>query len=241
MKKSYKAIIVDDERLARNDLKNMLVNYDNIEIVSETEDVNGTIDIIDQLKPDVIFLDIQMPGESGFDLFDRINVSSKVIFVTAYDEYAIRAFEVNALDYLLKPVHPGRLARSIEKLELAEESQQDPDRELDYDDRLFITIDNHMVFLNLKKIICIIAAGDYSEIVTADGKKGLVLKSMKAWEKRLPEKYFIRIHRSTIINMEYMDHLEDWFNYSYRVHLKGLKTPLVMSRRYGMKLKHLLG
>ena len=241
MKKSYKAIIVDDERLARNDLKNMLVNYDNIEIVSETEDVNGTIDIIDQLKPDVIFLDIQMPGESGFDLFDRINVSSKVIFVTAYDEYAIRAFEVNALDYLLKPVHPGRLARSIAKLELAEESQQDPDRELDYDDRLFITIDNHMVFLNLKKIICIIAAGDYSEIVTADGKKGLVLKSMKAWEKRLPEKYFIRIHRSTIINMEYMDHLEDWFNYSYRVHLKGLKTPLVMSRRYGMKLKHLLG
>ena len=93
MKKSYKAVIVDDERLARNDLRNMLANYDNIEIVSETEDVNGTIDTIDQFKPDIIFLDIQMPGESGFDLFERINVSSKVIFVTAYDEYAIRAFE----------------------------------------------------------------------------------------------------------------------------------------------------
>lgn len=241
MKKSYKALIVDDERLARNDLKNMLANYDNIEVISETEDVNGTIDTIDQLKPDVIFLDIQMPGESGFDLFDRINVSSHVIFVTAYDEYAIRAFEVNALDYLLKPVHPVRLARSIERLELAEESQKDQDRELDYDDRLFITIDSKMVFLKLKSIICITAAGDYSEIVTNDGKKGLVLKSMKAWEKRLPEKYFIRIHRSTIINMDYLDHVEDWFNYSYQVFLKGLKNPLVMSRRFGMKLKHLLG
>ena len=241
MKKLYKAVIVDDERLARNDLKNLLSNYNNIEVVSETEDVKSTVDIIDQLKPDVVFLDIQMPGESGFDLFDKINVIPKVIFVTAFDEYAIRAFEVNALDYLLKPVHPSQLARSIERLESEEDSQDGMDRELDFDDRLFLNIDNQMIFLKLKTIIHISAAGDYSEVFTNDGKKGLVLKSMKAWEKRLPEKYFIRVHRSTIINMEYLDHIEEWFNYSYRIYLKGKKTPLVMSRRYGMKLKHLLG
>ncbi len=212
-----------------------------IEVVSETEDVKSTVDIIDQLKPDVVFLDIQMPGESGFDLFDKINVIPKVIFVTAFDEYAIRAFEVNALDYLLKPVHPSQLARSIERLESEEDSQDGMDRELDFDDRLFLNIDNQMIFLKLKTIIHISAAGDYSEVFTNDGKKGLVLKSMKAWEKRLPEKYFIRVHRSTIINMEYLDHIEEWFNYSYRIYLKGKKTPLVMSRRYGMKLKHLLG
>ena len=162
-----------------------------------------------------------------------------VIFVTAHDEYAIRAFEVNALDYLLKPVHPRRLAHAIERLELKEYQEQDG-RELDYDDRLFLTLDNQMIFLKINAIICVNAAGDYTEVVTKDGKKGLALKSMKEWEKRLPPKYFVRIHRSTIINMEYIDHLEEWFNYTYRVYLKGLKTPLAMSRRYSSKLRQVL-
>jgi len=239
MKKSFKALIADDERLARSDLKALLTDYDNIEIVDEADNIQSTIEAIDRSKPDVIFLDIQMPGESGFDLFEKTIVTPKVIFVTAHDEFAIRAFEVNALDYLLKPIHPRRLANAIERLEI-EDAQDEEERELDYEDRLFLTLDSQMIFLKIKTVICIQAAGDYTEVVTRDGKKGLALKSMKEWEKRLPNKYFVRIHRSSIINMEYIDHLEEWFNYSYRVYLKGLKEPLAMSRRYSAKLKQVL-
>lgn len=239
MKKIFKAIIADDERLARSDLKTLLTSYENIEIVDEADNIKSTIEAIDRSKPDVIFLDIQMPGESGFDLFEKTKVTPKVIFITAHDEYAIRAFEVNALDYLLKPIHPRRLDDAIERLEI-EDIHDERERELDYEDRLFLTLDSQMLFLKIKTIICIHAAGDYTEVITKDGNKGLALKSMKEWEKRLPKKYFVRIHRSSIINMECIDHLEEWFNYSYRVHIKGIKEPLVMSRRYSAKLKQVL-
>ena len=110
MKKLLKALIVDDERLARNDIKSLLAEYENIKIVGEAEDVPSAIKAIAALKPDVVFLDIQMPGSSGFDLLEQIDISGHVIFITAFDEHAIRAFEVNALDYLLKPVNPERLS-----------------------------------------------------------------------------------------------------------------------------------
>jgi two-component system LytT family response regulator len=241
MQKPLTAIIIDDERLARKDLASLLSEHPAINVVGEADNVSAAIIAIEQLNPDVIFLDIQMPGESGFDLLNKINIKAKVIFVTAFDEYAIRAFEVNALDYLLKPVNPDRLARAIERLEQIDEAEPIELRKLKYDDRLFLMIDNKMKFLKLKTIVCVSAAGDYSEILMADKQKGLALKSMKEWEVRLPEEYFCRIHRSTIINMEYIDRLEEWFNYSYRVYLKGIEKPLIMSRRYVMKLKKRLG
>jgi two-component system, LytTR family, response regulator len=237
MKKSLKTIIVDDERLARVELRSMLEDYENIEVVDETENVSDTVNSIEKNKPDVVFLDIQMPGESGFDLLNKVEPLPKIIFVTAHDEYAVRAFEVNAMDYLLKPVNPDRLARSLGRLESEESQDEDSLPKLDYEDRMFITLDNEMLFLRLRSIVCINAAGDYSEIVTHNGRKGLVLKTMKEWEKKLPDKQFIRIHRSTIINMEYIDRVEEWFNYSYHVFLKGINKPLVMSRRYAAKLK----
>ena len=113
MKKNYKAIIVDDERLARTDIKSLLNEYVHIDVVGEAEDVDSALRLIETVNPDVIFLDIQMPGASGFDLLDQIHTSARIIFITAFDEYAIRAFEINALDYLLKPVHPERLASAI--------------------------------------------------------------------------------------------------------------------------------
>ena len=241
MKKSFKTIIVDDERLARTELRSMLENYKNIEVVDETENVSDTICSIEKNKPDVVFLDIQMPGESGFDLLNKVDYLPKIIFVTAHDEYAIRAFEVNAMDYLLKPVNPNRLAHTLGRLTSEESQDEDSIPKVDYKDRMFITLDNEMLFLRLRSIVCINAAGDYSEIVTHDGRKGLVLKTMKEWEKRLPDKYFIRIHRSTIINLEFIDRVEEWFNYSYHVLLKGINKPLVMSRRYAAKLKQVFG
>jgi len=113
---TYRALIVDDERLARQELKSMLSGYEKIEIAGEAEDVPGAVKAIQKLEPDIIFLDIQMPGKSGFDLLEETSYSGSIIFVTAFDEYAIRAFEVNALDYLLKPINPERLQTAIERL-----------------------------------------------------------------------------------------------------------------------------
>src|SRR5512137_2632898 len=117
MKKRLRVLLIDDERLARNDLRSLLSEYDNIEVIGEADSVQKAIELITAENPDIIFLDIQMPGESGFDLLDKIDISARIIFVTAFDEYAIRAFEVDAVDYLLKPVNPERLKVAIERVE----------------------------------------------------------------------------------------------------------------------------
>jgi len=241
MNNKFNALIVDDERLARKELRSLLADYENISIVGEAEDVPSAVRAIGELKPDVIFLDIQMPGKSGFDLLEEIKTDIKIIFVTAFDEFAIRAFEVNALDYLLKPITPDRLTKALDRIQEEEDQTEQSQKNLSYNDRLFLTIDSHLQFLKISTILSINSAGDYSEILTFDGKKGLTLKSMKEWEQRLPQNYFCRIHRSTIVNMEYIDRLEEWFNYSYRVYMKGLDDPYLLSRRYAAKLKNKLG
>ena len=241
MARSLNALVVDDERLARKDLISLLGAHDNITVVGEADDVPSAVKAIEKLCPDVIFLDIQMPGDSGFDLLDRTEVEARIIFVTAYDEYAIRAFEVNALDYLLKPVDPERLAKALEKLELQEQETVARTRRLDYSDRLFLMLGRNFKFLKVNSLVQVTAAGDYSEVLTSDGNKGLTLKSMKEWETRLPPQHFVRIHRSTIINMDFVDRVEEWFNYSFRVYLKGIEEPCVISRRYATRLKDRLG
>jgi two-component system, LytTR family, response regulator len=234
----FKAIIVDDERLARKELRTMLSDHPLIEVAGEADAVASAVELIREVRPDVVFLDIQMPGESGFDLLEKSEARFKVIFVTAFDAHAIHAFEVNALDYLLKPINPERLARAIERL-FASDSQQSAAslRKLEYEDRLFIDTNDRSGFLKLNTIQCICGAGDYSEVFTSDGKKLLVLKPLKEWEERLPERYFSRIHRSTIINLEYVDRIENWFNRSYRIYLRKIEEPFIMSRRYAARLK----
>ena len=241
MKRVFNVLVIDDERLARKDLISLLGAHDNIRVIGQADDVPSAVRAIERLNPDVIFLDIQMPGDSGFDLLEKADVEAQIIFVTAYDEFAIRAFEVNALDYLLKPVNPERLTRSLEKLELQEQETPARTRRLEYDDRLFLMLGRHFRFLKVNTILTVTAAGDYSEVLTADGNKGLTLKSMKEWEIRLPPQHFVRIHRSSIINMEFIDRVEEWFNYSFRVYLKGVEEPCVISRRYATRLKEKLG
>jgi two-component system LytT family response regulator len=241
MKRVFNVLVIDDERLARKDLISLLGAHDNIRVIGQADDVPSAVRAIERLNPDVIFLDIQMPGDSGFDLLEKADVEAQIIFVTAYDEFAIRAFEVNALDYLLKPVNPERLTRALEKLELQEQETPARTRRLEYDDRLFLMLGRHFRFLKVNTILTVTAAGDYSEVLTADGNKGLTLKSMKEWEIRLPPQHFVRIHRSSIINMEFIDRVEEWFNYSFRVYLKGVEEPCVISRRYATRLKEKLG
>ena len=237
MKTIFKAIIVDDEELAREDLKVLLKDFSEIEIIGEAETVEETKSLIKKLDPNLIFLDIQMPGKSGFELLEEIQTSAKIIFVTAYDEYAIRAFEVNAKDYLLKPVIKERLSLAIDRLKTEQESGKKVQEKLEFEDSIFVMVNNHYQFVKIGSIIKIASAGNYSEIYTSSKLKGLVLKSLKDWEVRLPANYFVRIHRNAIINLEYVDRVEGWFNYSYKVYLKEIDEPLVISRRYAAKLK----
>jgi two-component system, LytTR family, response regulator len=241
MSDRFSAILVDDERLARKELRSMLAEHEIIEVIGEAENVPQAIDLIKANDPDVVFLDIQMPGESGFNLLERVARNFKIIFVTAFDAHAIRAFEVNALDYLLKPINPERLAQAIERLSTTETPPSQLVRRLEYEDRLFVEVDERSRFVKVSDIVFVSAAGDYSEIVTSDGPRSLVLKTLKEWEERLPEKHFTRIHRSSIINIDYVERVESWFNRSYRIHLQRIKEPLVMSRRYASRLKTKFG
>jgi len=237
----FTAILVDDERLARKELRSMLAEHEIIDVVGEAGTVTQAAELVHAKTPDVVFLDIQLPGETGFDLLDKITPACKIIFVTAFDAYAIRAFEVNALDYLLKPINPARLAQAIERLTTHAPAPAPTARALEYEDRLFIEVDERSRFLKVSDIIVISAMGDYSQILSSDGQKSLVLKPLRHWEERLPAKHFTRIHRSTIINVDYVERVESWFNRSYRVHIRQVDEPLVMSRRYAAQFKTTFG
>jgi two-component system, LytTR family, response regulator len=231
------AIIVDDERLARKELRSLLSEFAEISIVGEAENLAEAVELIDKNKPDVVFLDIQLQNENGFDLLEKVEKTFKLIFVTAFDEFAIRAFEINALDYLLKPVNPERLAKTLERLLKAREKTDTILRKLEYEDRIFLELGGRSKFLKVSSIKYISADGDYTQIFTSDGGKYLITKSLKEWEERLPEKYFVRIHRSTIINFEFIEKVESGFNRSFQVFLSGIDKPFTISRRYSAVIK----
>jgi len=232
MKEKIKALIVDDEELARSDLRSLLSEISTVEIVGEANSIKTAIEAIEKYKPNVIFLDIQFPRETGFDLLEKIDSNARIIFVTAFDKYAIRAFEVNALDYLIKPVDPERLAITLERLEGVPKNGEKKLSNFNYSDSIFIEHSNSFYFVKVNSIIMISAEGAYTKVITSKGIKALAHKSMKEWEARLPENSFVRIHRSTIINIDFIEKIDKWFNYSHRVHLKDIEKPISISRRY---------
>lgn len=243
-KHKIKTLIIDDERLARKSLSTQLEQVAEIEIVGEADDVPSAIEAINSLKPQLLFLDIQMPGQTGFDLIEQIDFDGHIIFVTAYDEYAIRAFEVNALDYLMKPIDLSRLKKAIERIETDEASlpqRTEKQNKLSYDDQLFTTIGTKVQFLKIKEIVVIHSDGDYTNLHIANKTHGLINKTMKEWEERLPEQHFVRVHRHSIININYIEKIEKWFNYSYRAKLQDIDEPVIISRRYAKKLKEIFG
>lgn len=233
----HKTIIVDDERLARKEMRRLLAEFEEISIVGEAENLSEAINLIEKETPHIVFLDIQLANENGFDLLEKVEQNFKLIFVTAFDAYAIRAFEVNAIDYLLKPVNPERLAKAIERLHEENSIEKNELRLFDFDDRIFLELGEKSLFLKVCDISHINSSGDYSEIFTVKGKKILLEKSLREWEMRLPEKHFLRIHRQTIINLEQIEQIETWFNRTFQIHLKNFPEPLAVSRRYAVKLK----
>jgi len=233
-----KTIIVDDERLARVNLRRLLEPYPEIEIVGEAGSCESAVELIDLHKPQLIFLDIQLGGETGFDLLEIIDNSIKIIFVTAYDEYAIRAFDVNAIDYLLKPVNPERLKGSIDRVINREVVQKNAAKRYEYSDSIYVRLNIYTSrFIKINSITFIEPVGNYSKIFTTDGKHCLVLKTLKLWQEELPDRIFVRIHRSCIINIEHIDRIEIYSNTQHRVFLKNMSKPLEVSRRYAKNLK----
>ena len=241
MAQNYKAVIVDDEQLARYDLKKALSNFQEIEIIGEADNVKSASKIINSQKPDLIFLDIQLTGETGFDLLDLIEYETNIVFVTAYDKYAIRAFDVNAVDYLLKPVDIERLGQTLEKISSKTNVEESQIRRLQYDDVMFLQLGEKVKFQRISEIVVIASNADYTSVITVDGKKRICKKTMKEWEARLPENYFARIHRETIVNFNHIKNIDAWFNGSYKVYMQNIENPFVMSRRYAAKLKDHLG
>ena len=234
--KKHTAVIVDDERLARREMRSLLAEFPQIEIAGEAEDVASAAELIVRFKADIVFLDIQLSGETGFDLLERIGGGVRVIFVTAFDSFAIRAFEVNAVDYLLKPVNPDRLAAAIERLGRREEKPKSA-RPLEIDDRVLVETNGRGFFIQVSEIAHIASAGDYSEMYTTDGRKLLVEKPLREWEERLPAKHFARIHRQSIVNLDLVESIESWFSGGLQLRLKTGGEPLAVSRRFASKLK----
>jgi len=231
------ALIIDDERLARAALKNKLEAFQEIEIVGEAGNVKNAIAAIEEHDPDLMFLDIQLYNETGFDILEKIKFRGKIIFVTAHDEFAIRAFEINAVDYILKPVSHERLKNAIDRLNSTDRKIEYKTDPFNYDDRILIMCGERMKFIKLETVSNITASGDFTLINTLDGCEYLTARSMNEWEERLPGKYFLRIHRSTIINIEFIEKAEKWFNYSSMIKMRGSEKQFKVSRSYFKKIK----
>jgi two-component system LytT family response regulator len=236
-----RVVIVDDERLARQELKSMLAAFPDIEIVGESGEADLSIALIPQVKPDVIFLDIQMPEKNGFDLLEELTLVPEVVFVTAHDEYALRAFEVNALDYLLKPVQPNRLLETIRKLtDRLHETRTDVEKPavLNEQDQVFVKDGGKCWFVKLSEIRLFESEGNYVRLYF-NTSKPLILRSLNYLDERLNTRVFFRASRKHIINLHWVDVIENWFNGGLLVKLKGGEQ-VEISRRQAVKLKEMM-
>lgn len=234
-----KAIIIDDERLARQELKNLLASYKEIEVIAECSDAIQAKEKINELKPDIIFCDIHMPGKSGLELVEEISATIDVVFVTAHDEHAIKAFELNAFDYLLKPVQADRLAETIKKLSIKDMATRiDNDAPLTEKDMVFIKDGDKCWFVRLSDIRLFESEGNYVRVYF-ENFRPLILRSLNSLETRLNEKQFFRASRKHMINLSYIASVETWFNGGLNVKLKDGKE-IEISRRQAVKLKDMM-
>jgi two-component system LytT family response regulator len=240
-----KTIIVDDERLARNELKRLLEDFPKITVVAEAANADEAIELINEHNPELLFLDIQMPGKNGFELLECLEDSvPEVIFTTAYDEYALKAFEYNALDYIMKPIDQVRLAEAIQKVEhemkRAETVSANAESYLGENDQVFVKDGEKCWFVKLGKVRLFESMGNYVRLHFED-QKPMILKSLNSLEERLDPKIFFRANRKHIINLNSIEKIEPWFSGGLLVTLQGGHTEKIeISRRQSIKFKDLM-
>jgi two-component system LytT family response regulator len=263
---TIRVLIVDDEPVARTRIRRLLRGTPDVEIVGECEDGRSAVESIQQLRPDVVFLDIQMPEMDGFDTLAAVPESAQplVVFVTAYDEYALRAFEVHAFDYLLKPFDSDRFRNAFARVRKQLEGRQAPDmhavlsllqdiregqeRSLEHTgapaqprflDRLMIRTDGRFTFLKVAEIDWFDAAGNYVRVHSPRGAF-LVRDSLASLEERLDPQSFVRIHRSTIVRLDAVKEMQAWFSGDHVVILHN-GTRLKLSRSYRDHVRERMG
>ncbi len=240
-----KALIVDDERLARKELAGFLAKFDQIDVVDEAVNADDAIQKIENHNPDVVFLDIQMPGKTGFDLLEMLDSSPRIIFTTAYDEYALKAFEVNALDYLLKPIREDRFNESMQKLlneekdKLASKAETTSDNDhrktLGLEDQVFVKDGDKCWFVKLANVRLFESDGNYIKVYF-DTYRPMIHKSLNALDEKLDSRVFFRASRKHIINLSWIENIEPWFNGGLIVRLRGGEK-VEISRRQASKFK----
>jgi two-component system LytT family response regulator len=237
-----KALIVDDERLARKELMKLLEDHPSIEIIGEAQNADEAFEMIETLNPDLLFLDIQMPGKTGFQLLEMLDAVPLVVFTTAYDEYALKAFDVSALDYLLKPIQPERLAEAVAKIVQKEkdkkEALENGDKKLGLNDQVFVKDGDRCWFVSLSSVRMFESDGNYIKVYF-DTNKPMIHKSLNALDEKLDERAFFRASRKHIVNLSWVEGIEPWFNGGLMVRLKG-GDKVEVSRRQAAKFKDMM-
>ena len=239
-----KALIIDDERLARKELAMLLEKHDGIEVVGEAANADEAEAMIAEKRPDLIFLDINMPGRTGFELLAALDAAPHVIFVTAYDEHALEAFRVNALDYVLKPIDPQHLEAALNKLPRTNEEGAAQRSLLREQDQIFLKDGEKCWFVTLKDVRYFESEGNYVRVWFED-QKPLVLRSLNKLEEKLDTMTFFRANRKHIVNLRWVDKIEPWFSGGLMVKLKhigkdGEPETVEVSRRQAARFKELL-
>ena len=233
-----KAIIVDDERLARKELTSLLASHPEIEIVDEAANADEAVEKIEKHDPDVVFLDIQMPGKTGFEMLEEMERVPQVIFTTAYDEFALKAFEYNALDYLLKPIQPERLSESLNKVSIKAAKKPAKEQKLSSKDQVFVKDGDKCWFVKLEDVRLFESDGNYIKVYF-DKFKPMIHKSLNALDERLDDRHFFRASRKHIINLGWVESIDTWFNGGLLVQLKGGEK-IEVSRRQSARFREMM-
>ncbi len=242
-KDTIKSVVVDDVDMMRATLKKVLDGFPNIEIIGEASDYESAKNLINETKPDLVFLDIDLNGLTSIDLLNEINCNPKIIFITSHPDFAIKAFELNAVDYILKPISADRLRRAIDRVtelntDFIEGSAMDESQErFKADQIILLNFDSKLTFIKVQDINYIEAFGNYTKIYMNDGKLSITYNSIKNWDNRLPNDVFIQIHRSSIVNLLNVIKIEKWTNDTGRLFLKGVEKPFEISRSYFFQIK----
>ena len=236
-----KVIIIDDERLARKEMNSLLSSYPEIEVIAECSNADDAIKSIEKNQPDLIFLDIEMPEKNGFDLLTALDKVPKVIFVTAYNDYALKAFDVNAIGYITKPVDPEKLKKVLTPLieDFAQRSQESlPKEKLGLEHQIFLKDGEKCWFVTLKDIRYFESEGNYIRVFFND-EKPLILKSLNLLEEKLDNAHFFRANRKNIVNLKHISNIENWFSGTLRITLRANEY-IEVSRRQSSKFKSLM-
>jgi len=234
-----KAIVVDDSRLARNELKRLLKELDSVSVIGEAANAMEAKEIIENEKPDLVFLDIQMPGKNGFELLEELEYVPDVIFTTAYDEYALKAFEYNALDYLQKPVQLDRLVGAVNKVsEKKEASTNSEEDRMTENDQVFVKDGDKCWFVQLSEVRLFEVDGNYTKLFFQDNKP-MIPRTLNYLESRLDPKTFFRANRQQMINLKWVERIEPWFSGSIKIYMKG-GHEVDVSRRQTQRFKELM-